>query len=166
MSSLTDTLKKITMKIDNLDVEHGYLVNSSGKIVFKTTDNKERTVWIGDKLANLPSNVITDCTFIHNHPVNYFVGNIPVLSSLSVNDLANNAAYNMNATIAVDPIYVYTVKRPKSGYGKFVNRTFTKYYWDISDKLQDEMKKTNFRWKTKYSRIRRKFGTFSSKTSL
>ncbi|MFA7011180.1 MAG: hypothetical protein WC240_08215, partial [Bacilli bacterium] len=91
------------MKIDNLDVEHGYLVNSSGKIVFKTTDNKERTVWIGDKLANLPSNVITDCTFIHNHPVNYFVGNIPVLSSLSVNDLANNAAYDMNATIAVDP---------------------------------------------------------------
>ena len=53
MSSLTDTLKKITMKIDNLDVEHGYLVNSSGKILFKTTDNKERTVWIGDKLANL-----------------------------------------------------------------------------------------------------------------
>lgn len=141
MSSWNDTLKKIIMKIDNLDVEHGYLVNSSGKILFKTTDNKERNVWIGDKLANLTSNVIRDSTFIHNHPVNYFVGNIPVLSSLSVYDLATNAAYDMNATIAVDPIYIYTVKRPKSGYGKFVNRTFTKYYWDISDKLQDEMKK-------------------------
>lgn len=141
MTNLNATLKKITMKIDNLDVEHGYLVASSGKILHEITDNNEKTIWLGDILSKMKDNELADCVFIHNHPVNYFVGNIPVLSSLSVNDLANNASYNMNATIAVDPIYIYTVKRPKSGYGKFVNRTFTKYYWDVSDKLQAEMQK-------------------------
>lgn len=50
MSNLDQTLQKITKDIYDLPVEHFYLVNNDGKILFTVTENKERNVWAGSKL--------------------------------------------------------------------------------------------------------------------
>ena len=141
MSNLDQTLQKITKDIYDLPVEHFYLVNNDGKILFTVTENKERNVWAGSKLNKIKPDILSESVAIHNHPIHYWVGTIPVLSSFSVEDLYTAYGYNLTGCIAVDLFYIYSMKRPKFGYSKITNREFTKYYWDTHDKMKREWRK-------------------------
>ena len=111
--SLARSLASVENSIRNASVEHGAVLDDNGNIVWQGTDNKNGRIWI-------PPEKEKDRIVTHNHPVDVKTpGQVRSDGggSLSRNDIMTAIESDAKEIRAVTRNRVYSLKRPKSGWG-------------------------------------------------
>ena len=124
-------LRKLEKGIRDYDYEKMYIINSDGNVVAESKTNR------GDKASMTVNGSVADGILTHNHPTHLLkglAGRIGV--TFSERDLITAIDDNLKEIRAVTPYNIYSIKRPKDGWGdkKKVKRLIKKSYKDAEEK--------------------------------
>ena len=111
--SLQRSLASVENSIRYASVEHGAILDENGNVVWQGSDNKNGSVWI-------PHDIAKDRIVTHNHPIDVKTPGKERADgggSLSRNDIMVAIRDNTKEFRAVTGNRVYSIKRPKTGWG-------------------------------------------------
>lgn len=137
-------IESIAMKLckNGDDIEHGAFYNNNTKeVVWESTKGTDESFFIPKNMRHKPEN--KDLIFIHNHPLS-MVGSIMEFEPLSPADIFNAAFCNFKGVVATDGMNLYSVMKPKSGWGFIENlnvNEFDNKWQNVRERYMNQMKK-------------------------
>ena len=134
--SLKRNLSNLENYIRNNDYESAYVLDENGKLLFSNNHGGETSA----EIELYENSIVT-----HNHPLqmDHTTGKRTVQNSFSENDVIAAAEGNLKEIRAVTKNYVFSLSRPKRGWGKNTIATYAKAAQKADAKLNSYLEKHN-----------------------
>lgn len=147
-------LRKLEKGIRDYDYEKSYIINANGDVVAESKTQR------GGKASMTVNGSVADGILTHNHPSHLLKGLAGRIgATFSERDLETMINENLKEIRAVSPNYIYSIKRPKGGWGdkKKVLKQINDLYREAENKTTQYFSTTGFRGAKKVAESTRNF---------